>query len=64
MFEFTPSRTLENALLASRPNIVSLVNVDTIQVAIILQGNASYYISNIYDVEALVELESQSDNNK
>ena len=30
--------------------------------AITLQVNASYYISNIDGVEALVELESQSDN--
>ena len=31
-FEQTPSRISENAFLASRPNIVSLVNVGTIQV--------------------------------
>ena len=51
-------------IFANRPNIVSFVNADTIQVLITLQGNASYYISNIYYVEALVKLESQSDNNK
>ena len=52
--------------MASRPNNVSLANADTVQVAIqvatTLQGNASYYISNIDGVEALVELESQSAN--
>ena len=51
-------------LLASRPNIVSLVNADTIQVVKKVQGNASYYISSIDDIEALVECECQSDINK
>ena len=39
-------------------------NAGTIQVVKTLQDNASYYISNIDDFEALIELESQSDNNK
>ena len=56
MFEITPFRKSENALLASRPSYVSLVNGETIQVVIILQGHASFYFSNIDDVEALVEL--------
>ena len=62
-FEFTPSRRLENALLANRPNIVSLVNGGTTQVVKTLQGNTYHYISNVDDVEALVGLESQIDNN-
>ena len=63
-FELTHSRTSEDALLATRPNNVSLVNADAIQVVITVQGVASYNISNVDDVEALVELESQSDNYK
>ena len=59
-----PFTKSEYALLASRPNSVSLVDADTIQVVIALQGNAFYYISNVDDVEAVAELESQSDNNK
>ena len=31
-FEFTPPRRMGNALVASKPNIVSLVNAGTIQV--------------------------------
>ena len=54
----------ENALLASGPNNVFLVNTDTIQVAITLQGNASHFLSNLDGDEALVELKSQSDSNK
>ena len=46
-FELPPARRLENALLANGPNSVSLVNAGT--------------FSNVDDVEALVELESQSD---
>ena len=64
MFDFAPSKTSENALLVSRSSNVSLANADTIQVAITLQAHASYYISNTDDVQALVELGSQSDNNK
>ena len=54
----------ENALLVSRPNIVSLVNAGTIQVVKTVEDNESYYISNIDNVETVVELESESDNNK
>ena len=54
----------ENALLVSRPNIVSLVHAGTIQVVKTLQDNDHYYISNIDDVETVVELESESENTK
>jgi len=59
-----PFRMSENTHLASRPNFVSLVNAGTIQVVKTPQGHASYCVSNIDDVEALVEHESQSDDNK
>ena len=40
----------------------SLANTATTRVAKTLQGIASYYNSDIDDFEALVEVESQSDN--
>ena len=50
--------------MASKPNIVSLVNAGTIQVDKTLQGNTSYNISRIDHFEALVDLKSQSNSNK
>ena len=51
---------LKRSIKDERP--FSLVNAGTIRVAKTLQGIASYYMSNIDNLEALVELESQSDN--
>ena len=49
-------------MLIEDERLISLVNAGTIRVARTLQGIASYYISNVDNFEALVELESQSDN--
>ena len=51
-----PSSTLIDALLASRPDNVSLVNAGTIQ-----EGNTFYCIPNIDDVDLLLNLNKRPD---
>ena len=60
-------RSIEDERLTTEhlhKTLFSLVNVGTIRASKTLQGNGSYYISNIDDFEALVELKNQSDNSK
>ena len=55
------SKTSGPAIEYCRKTLSSLVNKGNICVSKTLQGNDSYYISNIEDSEALVHLEDQSD---
>ena len=55
------SKTNGLAMEQLRETLFSLVNSGNIRVVKTIQGNDSYYISNIDDYEDLVELESQAD---